>query len=245
MSLSLTQPVRSVWHTGQPGMCVQKSSFTVLKSFIYSFHLLFVPNDLYMCCISFISGKTKIMSSERPSTQYYERRKKIYWDVDADEGSSRDVPLWRSKRAGTHWDLPLGRMDIDLEIEEEEHIVESSYDDDVKDQNYRISPRVARGVVLDDDEDENKDDVNGIEDDVRGRVEQEDEKGAEGNASPQQRGRILFHFKPSIRRPHKTLSYNTKCYRGKGTTKEVKRLQKIDPRPQQKGAINYRFHTHF
>jgi hypothetical protein len=115
----------------------------------------------------------------------------------------------------------------------------------VKDENYMISPRVARGVVLDDDEDENMDDANGIKDDLRRQVEQEEEKGAKGNASPQQRGMIQFHLKPTIRRLHKTLSYNAKCYRGKGTTKEVKRLWKTDPRPQQKGAMNYRFHTHF
>jgi hypothetical protein len=41
------------------------------------------------------------------------------------------------------------------------------------------------------------------------------------------------------------LSYNAICYRGKGTTREVKRLRKIDPRSQQKGASNYRFHTQF
>jgi hypothetical protein len=92
-SLSLTQLVRPICYTSQTGMCVQKPSFEVLKSFTYSFHLLFVPGNLYMCCTSFILGNTKIMSSRRPSTQYFERRKKIRWDVDADEGSSRDVPL--------------------------------------------------------------------------------------------------------------------------------------------------------
>jgi hypothetical protein len=82
-----------------------------------------------MCCISFFSGKAEIMSSRRPSTQYYERRNKNCRDVDADEGSSRDVPSHRSTR--------------------EEHIVESSEDDDVDDENYRICPREA--ILHDDD----------------------------------------------------------------------------------------------
>jgi hypothetical protein len=135
-------------------------------------------------------------------------------------------------------------MDIDSEIEEE-HIIESSVDDDVEDENYMISPRVARGAVLDDDEDENMDDADEIEVEDELRRQVEEEEGAKGNANPQQRGRIPFHPKPTIRRLHKPLSYNVKCYRGKGTTKEVKRLQKIDPRPHQKGVMDYRFHTHF
>jgi hypothetical protein len=173
------------------------------------------------------------MSSGRPSTQYYERRKKSHQDVDAGNGSSRDVPLRKSTRAVAHRDLPMGHMHIDTEIEEEEeHIFSSSEDDDVEDENYRISPSTARGAAIYDDEDKDLDDV---EDELRSQVAEEEEEGAEGIANPQQRGRIPFHRKPTIRRPHKTLSYNAKCYRGKGTTKEVRRFQKIDPRPQQKG----------
>jgi hypothetical protein len=89
------------------------------------------------------------------------------------------------------------------------------------------------------------DDANEIEDELRRQVEEEEEKGAEGIANPQQRGRIPFYPKPTIRRPHKPLRYNVIYYRGKETTKEVKRLQKIDPRSQQKGASDYRFHTQF
>jgi hypothetical protein len=165
--------------------------------------------------------------------------------VDVGEGSSRNPPLRRSTRAAAHRDLPRGSMDIDLEIEEEEHIVESNDDDDVKDESYMISPRVARESVLDDNEDENMNDANEIEDELRRQVGEEEEEGAEGITNPQQRGRIPFHPKPTIRRPHKPLSYNAICYRGKGTTKEVKRLRKIDPRSQQKGALDYRFHTQF
>jgi hypothetical protein len=196
-----------------------------------------------MYCIPFISGKAEIMSSGRPSTRYYERRKKSHRDVDASEGSSRDAPLRRSTRGAAHKDLPRGHMDIDMEIEDDEeegHIVESSEDDDVLDENYRISPRAARRVVIEDD-DEDMDGANCVDDELRRQVEEEDE----GNANPQQRGTIPFHPKPTIRRLHKPLSYNAICYRGKGTTKEVKRLQKIDPRPQQMGAMDYRFYTHF
>jgi hypothetical protein len=165
--------------------------------------------------------------------------------VDAGEGSSRNPPLRRSTRAAAHRDLSRGSMDIDLEIEEEEHIVESSDDYDVKGENYRISPRAARESILDDDEDKNMDDANKIEDELRRHVDEEEEEGAEGIANPQQRGRIPFLPKPTIRRPHKPLSYSAICYRGKGTTKEVKKLQKIDPRSQQNGASDYRFHTQF
>ena len=64
-------------------------------------------------------------------------------------------------------------MDIDLEIEEEEHIVESSDDDDVEDESYMISPRAARESIL--NEDENMDDANEIEDELRRQVEEEEE----------------------------------------------------------------------
>jgi hypothetical protein len=100
----------------------------------------------------------------------------------------------------------------------------------VEDESYMISPRAAMESILDDDEDENMNDANEIEDELKRQVEEEEEEGAEGIANPQQRGRIPFHPKPTIRRLHKPLSYNDICYRGKGTTKEVKRLQKIDPR---------------
>jgi hypothetical protein len=172
------------------------------------------------------------MSSRRLSIQYYEKRKKSHRDVDAGEGSSRNPTLRRSIREASHRDLPRDSMDIDLEIKEEDHIVESSDDDDMEDESYMISPRATMESILDDDEDEDIDDANEIEDELRRQVEEEEEEYAEGIANPQQRGRIFFHPKPTIRRPHKPLSYNAICYRGKETTKKVKRLQKIDPRSQ-------------
>jgi hypothetical protein len=41
------------------------------------------------------------------------------------------------------------------------------------------------------------------------------------------------------------MGYHGISYKGKGTTKQVKRLQKIDPRSQQRNASDYRFHTQF
>jgi hypothetical protein len=146
---------------------------------------LFILEDLCLVCTSLILGKAEIMSSGRPSIQYYEKRKKSHRDVDASEGSSRNPLLRRSIRAAAHRDLPRGSMDIDLEIEEEEHIVESSDDDDVEDESYMISPRAAMESILDDDEDENMDDASEIEDELRRQVEEEEEEGAQGIGNPQ------------------------------------------------------------
>jgi hypothetical protein len=44
----------------------------------------------------------------------------------------------------------------------------------VEDENYTISPRVARESVLDDDNDKNMDDANEIEDKLRRQVEEEE-----------------------------------------------------------------------
>jgi hypothetical protein len=112
-------------------MCVQKLNLAILSSFIHSLHLFFILEGLYMVCTSLISGKAEIMPSGRPSIQYYEKRKKSHQDVNSDEGSSRNPPLRRSTRVAEHMNLLRGSMDIDLEIEEEEHIVESCDDDDV------------------------------------------------------------------------------------------------------------------
>jgi hypothetical protein len=46
-----------------------------------------------MVCTSLISGKAEIMSSERPSIQYYEKRKKSHQDVDVGEGSSSSMKI--------------------------------------------------------------------------------------------------------------------------------------------------------
>jgi hypothetical protein len=59
-------------------------------------------------------------------------------------------------------------MAIDAEIEdEEEPLVESSDDDDIEDETYRISLSAAQRTVLDDEEDEDMDDADDIEDELR------------------------------------------------------------------------------
>jgi hypothetical protein len=99
-------------------------------------------------------------------------------------------------------------------------LVQSDDDVDVEDETYQIFPRAARRAIFEYD-DENMDGIEEREDELRRQVEEEEEDVAEGNANPQQRERIPFHFKPTIRRPHKPLSHNVICYRGKETTNEV------------------------
>jgi uncharacterized protein YbaP (TraB family) len=41
------------------------------------------------------------------------------------------------------------------------------------------------------------------------------------------------------------LSYNVTSYKGKWIIKQVKKLQKIDPKSQPMNVSNYRFHTQF
>jgi hypothetical protein len=82
-----------------------------------------------------------------------------------------------------------------------------------------------------------------VEDELGGQVEEEEME--ERGIHPQATARILFCHKPILRRAHKSLSYNAINYKGMGTTKEVKRLRKIDPRSQPKDALDYMFHTCF
>jgi hypothetical protein len=221
-------------------MC-QETHFCSSETVYPLLSFLFVPGDLYVCYISFISGKVEIKSSRRPSTKYYERRRKSHRDVDVGEVSSRDPPLQRSTRETTHNNLPRDCMDIDLEIEEEEPLVESSDDDNVEYENYRISHRAARRVVLEGD-DEDMDDADDVEDELR-KVEEEEME--ERGIHPQATAKIPFRPKPILRRAHKPLSYNAISYKGKGTMKEVKGIRKIDTRSQHKDAPDYRFHTRF
>jgi hypothetical protein len=67
----------------------------------------------------------------------------------------------------------------------------------------------------------------------------------EGSLNPRSQRKAPFNPSPTIRRTHKPLSYNVTSYRGKATTKQVKKLQKIDPRSQQMNASDYMFHTQF
>jgi hypothetical protein len=135
-------------------------------------------------------------------------------------------------------------MDINMENkeEEEEHIVLSSEDDDAEDDNYQISPRTTRGPALDDDNDDMEKDDD-VEDELRRQVEEEEPE--ERRIHSQRNVKIPFCPRPTLRRAHKPYSYNVINYKGKGTTKEVKRLRKIDPRSHHKEAPDYMLRTHF
>jgi hypothetical protein len=90
--------------TGQTSRCVQKTLFCSAKLF-HSLHLsILIPEDLYMFCILFSSGKSAIMSGS-PLTQFYGRRKKSRHDVDAGEGSSKIPQPGTSTKRIVHRDL--------------------------------------------------------------------------------------------------------------------------------------------
>jgi hypothetical protein len=49
----------------------------------------------------------------------------------------------------------------------------------------------------------------------------------EGNPNPQSRQRDPFDPSPTIRVPHKSLRYVVSSYKGKGTTKKVKKCEML------------------
>jgi hypothetical protein len=117
--------------------------------------------------------------------------------------------------------------------------METSDDESADDETYKMSP-------VPPSENNFEDDVESIESELRRQVEEEElEEMVEGTLNPRSQGRVPFNPSPTIRRPHKPLSYHVTSYRGKGTTKQVKKLQKINPRSQQRNTSNYRFHTQF
>jgi hypothetical protein len=180
------------------------------------------------------------MSSGNSPTEFYERRKKSQRDVDADEGGSRSPPPQITSKRTMLRDFPRGRMHIDTEIKEvEEDPMETSDDQSADDKTYKMSP-VPPSV------NSSEDDVESIESELRRQIEEEEqEEMVEGTLNPRSRVRVPFNPSPIIRRPHKSLSYHVASYKWKGTTKQVKRLRKIDPRLQQRNASDYMFHTQF
>jgi hypothetical protein len=93
---------------------------------------------------------------------------------------------------------------------------------------------------------EDDDESNGSEERQEGEAEEEEEEGrVEGTLNHRSRKRDPFHPSPTIRVPHKSLWFIVISYREKGATKQVKKLRKIHPRSQQRGASDYRFHTHY
>jgi hypothetical protein len=131
-------------------------------------------------------------------------------------------------------------MDIDTEIEEvEEDPMETSDDEFADDETYRMS-----AVLPSENSTEEDNESNGSG--AREEVENEGEEGmAEGTLNPQSHRRDSSDSTPTIRILHMSLWYVVANYKGKGATKKVKKMQKVDPRSQQNDASDYRFHTHF
>jgi hypothetical protein len=159
-------------------------------------------------------------------------------DVDAGEVGSRNPPPRGTSKRKVLRDISRGRMHIDTEIEEvEKDPMETSDDESADDETYKMSP-------VPPSENCSEDDVESIDSELRRQVEEEEqEEMVEGTLNPRSRRRVPFNPSPTIRRSHKPLSYHVTSYKGKGTTKQVKRLRKIDPRSQQMNASDYRFHT--
>jgi hypothetical protein len=151
-------------------MCVQKPILAILSSFLLICGLFFVPEDLCMYCTSLFLGKATIMSSRSPPTQFYESRKKSRRDVDAGEEGSRNPPPQRTSKRTVH---------IDTKIEEvEEDPMETSDDEAVDDETYKMSPVAPC-------ENSSEDDVEIIESELRRQVEEEEqEEMVEGTLNP-------------------------------------------------------------
>jgi hypothetical protein len=191
-----------------------------------------------MFCILFSSRKSAIMSGS-PPTQFYESRKKSRRDVDAGEGSSRNPQPCTSTKRTVHRDYPRGRLHIDTEIKEvEEEQMETSDDESVEDETYKMS------LVPPFENSAEEDDESNISQEGHEAVEEE-EAMVEGTLNPRSGQRDPFDPSPTIRVPHKSLCFVVKSYKGKRATKQVKKLRKIDPRSQQRDASDYMFHTQF
>jgi hypothetical protein len=132
-----------------------------------------------MYCTSLFLGKAMIKSSECPSTQFYERRKKSQRDVNAGGGGSRNPPPQRTSKRAVLMDFPRGRMHIDMEIEEvEEDPMETSDDESTDDETYKMSP-------VPPSENSSENDVESIESKLRRQVEKEEqEEMVEGTHNP-------------------------------------------------------------
>jgi hypothetical protein len=100
--------------------------------------------------------------------------------------------------------------------------METSDDESVEDETYRMSP-----VPPSENSAEEDDESNGSQE---GHEAIEEEEGmVEGTLSHRSRQRDPFDPSPTICVPHKSLCFIVKSYKGKGATKQVKKLRKIDP----------------
>jgi hypothetical protein len=177
---------------------------------------IFVPEDLCIYCISLFSGKIASMLSEGSSPHHLEGRKKSRCDVDVGEGGSRSRQPQRQYKRIMHRNFSRGDMHIDTEIEEE-NPMETSDDVSAEDETYRMSP-------VPPSENSAEDEIESGESGVRHEVEEEEEGLVEGTLNSQSRRRALLHPSPTICSPHKPLSYHVTSYKGKGATKQVKKL---------------------
>jgi hypothetical protein len=99
--------------------------------------------------------------------------------------------------------------------------METSDDESVEDETYRMSP-----VPPSENSAEEDDESNGSQE---GHEAIEEEGMVEGTLSHRSRQRDPFDPSPTICVPHKSLCFIVKSYKGKGATKQVKKLRKIDP----------------
>jgi hypothetical protein len=176
------------------------------------------------------------MSSYGLSPHCIERRKKSRCDVDAGEEGSRNHPPQRQSKRTVHRDFPRGHIHIDTKIVEED-AMETSDDESDDDETYRMS-------LVPPSENSPKDDVESNDNGLRQEVDEEEQEGmVERTLNPRSQRRAPFNPSPTIQSPHKPMRYHVTSYKGKGATKQVKKLQKIDRRSQQRNASDYKFHT--
>jgi hypothetical protein len=199
---------------------------------------LFLFLRTYACILyPFLSGKTESMSSRGSSTHQLERRKKHQHDVDVGEGGSRSHPPRRHSKRIVHRAYPRGHVRIETEIEEE-NPMDTSDDESAEDETYRMS-------LVPPSENSTEDEIERNDSGVRHEIEEEEERMVEGTLNPRSRRRAPFNPSPTICSPPKPLSNHVTSYKGKGATKQVKKLWKVNPGSQQRNAPNYRFHTQF
>jgi hypothetical protein len=124
-------------------------------------------------------------------------------------------------------------MRIETEIEEV-NPMDTSDDESAEDETSRMSlvPPSENSA-----KDEIESNASGVRHEIEEEEEEEEEEGeeermVEGTLNPRSRRRAPFNPIPTMRSPHKPLSYHVTSYKEKGETKKVKKLQKVDPMSQ-------------
>jgi hypothetical protein len=99
--------------------------------------------------------------------------------VEAGERGSRNPPPRGTSKRTVHRDFPRGHMHIDTEIDEvEEDPMETSGDESVDDETYKMSP-------IPPSKNSSENDVKSIESELRSQVEEEEqEEMVEGTLNP-------------------------------------------------------------